>query len=251
MFPRSSLSSRRSLRFPSAPSVRTISSAALLGTLSAGVLVCQSCTPCEPIAPLREERPLVTVPKEPPAPSGPSEKDAQAFMTETETQLRALWSYGQRVQFTQNTDITHDTESLNAQAQEQVMEYLAKRTKEAARFDAVTVSPELRRKFELLRQLEDEKLPAAFRAGLDRLHKATVPNSVAAMELGFGAWLTQALNAAVRLGIPDELANGPLTADEVARRVGADRTASAPATATLSFRRPPSPPSRRRRTPRR
>lgn len=62
----------------------------------------------------------------------------------------------------------------------------------------------------------------AFRAGLDRLHKATVPNSVAAMELGFGAWLTQALNAAVRLGIPDELANGPLTADEVARRVGAD-----------------------------
>lgn len=62
----------------------------------------------------------------------------------------------------------------------------------------------------------------AFRSGLEWLHRATVPNTVAVMELGFGAWLTQAMSAAVRLGIFDELKSGPLTADEVARRAGTD-----------------------------
>lgn len=60
----------------------------------------------------------------------------------------------------------------------------------------------------------------AFRGGLQRLRQATVPAPVAIMELGFGGWLTQALSAAVRLGIADVLADGPLTADEVAQRVG-------------------------------
>ncbi|WP_409434383.1 methyltransferase [Mycobacterium sp. SMC-14] len=60
----------------------------------------------------------------------------------------------------------------------------------------------------------------AFRGGLQRLRQATVPAPVAIMELGFGGWLTQALSAAVRLGIADVLSNGPLTADEVAQRVG-------------------------------
>ncbi|HEX5144760.1 MAG TPA: methyltransferase [Mycobacterium sp.] len=60
------------------------------------------------------------------------------------------------------------------------------------------------------------------RSALDRVHKATVPPNVALMELGFGAWLTQALYTAIRLGIANELAAGPLPADEVARRVGAD-----------------------------
>ncbi|MGB3477439.1 MAG: methyltransferase [Mycobacterium sp.] len=60
----------------------------------------------------------------------------------------------------------------------------------------------------------------AFRGGLQRLRQATVPAPVAIMELGFAGWLTQALSAAVRLGIADVLADGPLTADEVAQRVG-------------------------------
>lgn len=60
----------------------------------------------------------------------------------------------------------------------------------------------------------------AFRGGLARLRQTTVPNSVAVLELGFGAWLAQALAAAVRLGIPDQLKNGPLTAEEVAQRLG-------------------------------
>ncbi|WP_409426412.1 methyltransferase [Mycobacterium sp. SMC-11] len=66
----------------------------------------------------------------------------------------------------------------------------------------------------------------ALRGGLQRLRQATVPASVAVMELGFGAWLAQALVATVRLGIADALADGPLTADEVARRAGTDPRAT-------------------------
>lgn len=46
-----------------------------------------------------------------------------------------------------------------------------------------------------------------------------VPANVALLEVGLGAWLTQALYAAAKLGIFDELATGPATADDIARRV--------------------------------
>ncbi len=65
-------------------------------------------------------------------------------MDQTETQLRAMWSYAQRVQFAQNTNITTDTEQLNAQAQEQVMELVGKKIKEAAQFDNVHSRPSRR-----------------------------------------------------------------------------------------------------------
>lgn len=66
------------------------------------------------------------------------------------------------------------------------------------------------------------RLLMSARGALSRLHKSSAPASVAMMEMAVGAWLTQALYAAVRLGIADELRGGPLTADEVARRVDAD-----------------------------
>jgi hypothetical protein len=53
-----------------------------------------------------------------------------------------------------------------------------------------------------------------------------VPANVAMIEMVLGAWLTQALYAAVQLGIPDELRDGPLSADEVASRVGSDPDAT-------------------------
>ena len=90
-------------------------------------------------------------PPPPPKPTGPTEADARTFMNETETQLRALWSYAQRVQFVQNTNITFDTEQLNAQSQEQVMELVGKKIKEAAKFDKLELPPDLRRKFDLLK----------------------------------------------------------------------------------------------------
>jgi hypothetical protein len=60
------------------------------------------------------------------------------------------------------------------------------------------------------------------RAGLHRLHRSTVPADLALFEIAQGAWLTQALYVATKLGIPEALADGPLRADDVARRVGSD-----------------------------
>ncbi|WP_051015412.1 methyltransferase [Mycolicibacterium vaccae] len=64
------------------------------------------------------------------------------------------------------------------------------------------------------------------RGALERLHRATAPPHIALLELGLGSWFTAALYAAVRLGIADELAGGPLSAEQVAARVGADPQAT-------------------------
>jgi hypothetical protein len=60
------------------------------------------------------------------------------------------------------------------------------------------------------------------RTGLQNLTRTMVPGNIALLELANGSWTTQALYVAAELGIPDELASRPLTAAEVARRVGAD-----------------------------
>jgi SAM-dependent methyltransferase len=57
---------------------------------------------------------------------------------------------------------------------------------------------------------------------LDVTSRSAVPPNIALLELIQGAWLTQSIYVAARLGIADALSAGPLTADEVARRVGAD-----------------------------
>ena len=49
-----------------------------------------------------------------------------------------------------------------------------------------------------------------------------VPGNVALMELAHGNWVTATLYVAAKLNIADELAGGPLGAEEIARRVGAD-----------------------------
>lgn len=64
------------------------------------------------------------------------------------------------------------------------------------------------------------------RGALDRLHKAMVPPHVALLELGLGSWFTAALYAAVRLGIADQLADGPARADAVAAKAGTDPQAT-------------------------
>ncbi len=64
------------------------------------------------------------------------------------------------------------------------------------------------------------------RGALDRLHKAMVPPHIALLELGVGSWFTAALYAAVRLGIADQLADGPADADAVAAKAGTDPRAT-------------------------
>jgi hypothetical protein len=59
------------------------------------------------------------------------------------------------------------------------------------------------------------------RTALQKVNRAMVPGNVALLETAQGAWVTQALYVAAKLGIADELANGPKTADQVAGAVGA------------------------------
>jgi hypothetical protein len=62
---------------------------------------------------------------------------------------------------------------------------------------------------------------------LARLHLRLAPPPIAVMELILATWLSQAITAAAQLGIADALAAGPLTADELGRKVGADPDAVA------------------------
>ena len=58
------------------------------------------------------------------------------------------------------------------------------------------------------------------RTALQKVNRAMVPGNVALLETAQGAWVSQALYVAAKLGIADELAHGPKTADEVAAKVG-------------------------------
>jgi hypothetical protein len=62
----------------------------------------------------------------------------------------------------------------------------------------------------------------AVRAGLQRLHRSLAPGGLNLLELLTGGWMTQAVYVAVKLGVPDILADGPLPANVVAHRVGAN-----------------------------
>ena len=137
-----------------------------------------SCTPCEP--PVKIDPPPQVAPPPAPKPPGPTEADAQAFMNQTEAQLRVVASHAQRVQFVQNTHITTDTEQLNATAQEHLMEFLGGKIKEAAQFDSLPLSKELRRKFDLLRLSQDLPSPT------DPAERAELAQLAAAMETAYG-----------------------------------------------------------------
>ncbi|MGE2718555.1 methyltransferase [Mycolicibacterium celeriflavum] len=60
------------------------------------------------------------------------------------------------------------------------------------------------------------------RAALQQVHRSTVPASVAILEMATGAWTTQTMYVAAKLGVADELAKGPARAADIAGRVGAD-----------------------------
>ena len=54
-----------------------------------------------------------------------------------------------------------------------------------------------------------------------RLYQRLAPPPITVIDMIFGAFLSQAISASAQLGIADALAAGPLTEEELARRVGA------------------------------
>ncbi|WP_123027467.1 methyltransferase [Mycolicibacterium stellerae] len=59
------------------------------------------------------------------------------------------------------------------------------------------------------------------------VHRRTAPPAATMLEMIIGAWRAQGIAVAADLKVADALADGPLTADELARRVGADPDALA------------------------
>lgn len=64
------------------------------------------------------------------------------------------------------------------------------------------------------------------RSTLQGLSRSFVPGNVALLDIAHGSWATQTLYVAAKLNIADQLADGPLTSAEVARKVGADPDAT-------------------------
>ena len=62
---------------------------------------------------------------------------------------------------------------------------------------------------------------------LGRAHQRSVPPAGAMMDMLLWAWRVQGISAAAELKVADALADGPLTADELAGRVGANPDALA------------------------
>jgi hypothetical protein len=65
------------------------------------------------------------------------------------------------------------------------------------------------------------------RHGLSRAHQRSTPPAGAMMDMLLWAWRVQGIAVAAELKVADALSDGPLTADELARRVGADPDALA------------------------
>jgi peptidyl-dipeptidase A len=107
-------------------------------------------------------------------------KEAQTFMTNTEKELLRLSINQSRQEWVGNTYITDDTEILSAQAEEIMMEFLSKASKEAARFDNLPLSEDLRRKFLLL------KLATPLPAPSDPAKRAELAQIAASMESTYG-----------------------------------------------------------------
>jgi peptidyl-dipeptidase A len=76
---------------------------------------------------------------------------AEAFIEQVNADLKRLYVDAERMAWVKATYITEDTERLEAQAQERVMEYLSRRILEARRFEGLQLPPELARQFYLLK----------------------------------------------------------------------------------------------------
>jgi len=85
------------------------------------------------------------------AKGAPAVAEAEAFMKKAEAQLLDLSVRAGRASWVQENFITDDTEAMSAQAQEKLTAVVTQLALDARRFDGMTLSPALRRKFMLLK----------------------------------------------------------------------------------------------------
>ena len=83
--------------------------------------------------------------------SKPTVAEAEQFMKQAETRLNALAIKGNQATWVQSNFITEDTEALAADAIDEATAAVTELAEQARRFDGLKMSPELSRKFMLLR----------------------------------------------------------------------------------------------------
>ncbi len=77
--------------------------------------------------------------------------EAEKFMADAETRLAALYIKGQQASWVQENYITDDTEALAAAASEESIKAVTELAESARKFDSLQLSPDLARKFKLLK----------------------------------------------------------------------------------------------------
>src|SRR5579872_6676781 len=81
----------------------------------------------------------------------PTVEEAQSFMKRAEDELQDLGVRAARAAWVQENFITSDTEEISAQAQERITAATTRLALEARRFEALSMPPDLARKFKLLK----------------------------------------------------------------------------------------------------
>ena len=76
--------------------------------------------------------------------------EAKAFIEQAESTLLTLWINAERASWVYSTFITDDTELIQAQARQRVIDETVRLSKEAQRFKGLTLPPDVARKFTLL-----------------------------------------------------------------------------------------------------
>src|SRR5258706_6693963 len=97
----------------------------------------------------------------PSSPAGaPTSAEAEAFMKQVNDEFAKLESDAERASWVKSTYITDDTELIESQAQDHMMEFLARKNHEARRFDGLALAPEIARQFYILKYSAETPAPS-------------------------------------------------------------------------------------------
>ena len=133
--------------------------------LCVGLLLMSSCT----------DNPNVTSPN-----AAGTKEEAEKFMADAEKRLLDLNIKAGRADWVKSTFVTDDTESLAAEANENLIAATTELAEQARRFEALDLSPDLKRKLKLL------KLSLTLPAPKDPAERAELTKIAASMEGDYG-----------------------------------------------------------------
>jgi peptidyl-dipeptidase A len=201
-----------------------------LGSLATLILVAAACGGGETLPP---ECPKVTpLPPPPPPPvvvmgdtkdAGPATpEEAKAFMEKTEKDLRRLWVARDQAAWVRQNFITDDTEALSSTGEEETAAYITRAIKDATRYDGLSLDPELRRKFMLLKLAQTVPAPS------DDVERKELADIEAWMDSSYGKGKYCPKKETTKLGAylkgKDGKAKECLTLDDLSRVIRASKS---------------------------